>query len=234
MILNKVSLYHESISLTDMALDRGGQNTPIWPPLSLKSSELTAYVPARKANSSPKMKKFRQKFFESIQSDWAKKMKALPNTFWGDFRNKHVLQTCEQKRFPFFWGNSNLFKNYFLLGNLFPQNDRKSFFDTKLEANFSPKVTIRYVSKWRSYKSGSSWLLYETYCTKVNLYNKEDFSTNKQETITVNKKVFSLLCCGLNEDRTFFQGSSWQLSSTKTQATTEPTIQISTFLCFAD
>ena len=185
-------------------------------------------------NDHQKWRNFDKISFKAFNQIELKKMKALPNTFWGDFRNKHVLQTCEQKRFPFFWGNSNLFKNYFLLGNLFPQNDRKSFFDTKLEANFSPKVTIRYVSKWRSYKSGSSWLLYETYCAKVNLYCKEDFSSNKQETITVNKKVFLLFCCGLNEDRTFFQGSSWQDSSTKTQITTEPTTQISTFLCFAD
>ena len=56
---------------------------------------------------------------------------------FGDFRKKHVLQTFKQKRFPFFfWGNSNLFKTYFLLGSLFPQNDRKNFFDTKLEAKF--------------------------------------------------------------------------------------------------
>ena len=61
-------------------------------------------------NSSPKMKKFRQNFFESIQSDWAKKMKVLPNSFWGDFRKKYVFQTSKQKRFPFFGGNSNLFK----------------------------------------------------------------------------------------------------------------------------
>ena len=42
-------------------------------------------------NSSRKMKKFRQNFFESIQSDWAKKMKVLPNTLWGDFKKKNMF-----------------------------------------------------------------------------------------------------------------------------------------------
>ena len=90
-------------------------------------------------NSSRKMKKFRQNFFESIQSDWAKKMKALPNTLWGDFKKKNMFcKHVNKSAFLFFWGNSNLFKTYFFLGSLFPQNDPhvKSFFDTKVEANF--------------------------------------------------------------------------------------------------
>ena len=41
-----------------------------------------------------KMKKFRQNFFETFQTDWAKKIKALTSTFWGDFKTKiYVLQT---------------------------------------------------------------------------------------------------------------------------------------------
>ena len=53
-------------------------------------------------------------------------------------------------------------------------------FWNRVRSNFSPKVTMPYVSKWHSYKSCSSWLLHETYCTQVNLCCKEFFSTNKQ------------------------------------------------------
>ena len=68
-----------------------------------------------------------------------KKMKALPNTLWGDFKKKNMFcKHVNKSAFLFSWGNSNLFKTYFFLGSLFPQNDPhvKSFFDTKVEANF--------------------------------------------------------------------------------------------------
>ena len=62
-------------------------------------------------------------------------MKALPNTLWGDFKKKNMF--CKQvNKSAFLFGNSNLFKTYFLLGSLFPQKDPKSFFDTKVEVNF--------------------------------------------------------------------------------------------------
>ena len=68
-----------------------------------------------------------------------KKMKALPNTLWGDFKKKNMFcKHVNKSAFLFSWGNSNLFKTCFFLGSLFPQNDPhvKSFFDTKVEANF--------------------------------------------------------------------------------------------------
>ena len=67
------------------------------------------------------------------------KMKALPNTLWGDFKKKNMFcKHSNKSAFLFSWGNPNLFKTCFCLGSLFPQNDPhvKSFFDTKVEANF--------------------------------------------------------------------------------------------------
>ena len=110
-----------------------------------------------------------------------KKIKALTSTFWGDFKTKiYVLQTCKQKLFPFFWRNSNLFKTLFFSGMLVFIEWLWKLFWNRIRSNFSPKVTMPYVSKWHSYKSYSSWLLHETYFTQVKLCCKEFFCTNKQ------------------------------------------------------
>ena len=53
-----------------------------------------------------KMKKFRQKFFQSFQSNWRKtKIKTLQNTFWADFkRTCFFFKKRKQKRVSFSWG----------------------------------------------------------------------------------------------------------------------------------
>ena len=127
-----------------------------------------------------KMKKFRQNFFETFQTDWAKKNESIDKCFLGRLQNKDVLQTCKQKLFPFFWRNSNLFKTLFFAGILVFIEWLWKLFWNRVRSNFSPKVTMPYVSKWHSYKSYSSWLLHETYFTQVKLCCKEFFSTNKQ------------------------------------------------------
>ena len=52
----------------------------------------------------------------------------------------------------------------------------------------------------------------------------------KNSSNTRNEKLFLLLGCGFNKDRTFFQTSSWQYWSTNAQITMQPTKQVSTFL----
>ena len=79
------------------------------------------------------MKKFRQNFFEGIQPDWAKKNESIAKYFLETSEKNMFCKLVNKSAFLFFWGNSNLFKTYFLLGSLFPQNDRKSFFEGNLE-----------------------------------------------------------------------------------------------------
>ena len=54
---------------------------------------------------SQKMKKFRQNFFESFQSDWRKKNKSIAKYFLGRLqKNMFFLKKCKQKRVSFSWG----------------------------------------------------------------------------------------------------------------------------------
>ena len=55
------------------------------------------------------------------------------------------------------------------------------------------------------------------------------FTSEKNRSNTRNEKLFLLLGCGFNKDRTFFQTSSWQYWSTNAQITMQPTKQVSTF-----
>ena len=68
-------------------------------------------------------------------------------------------------------------------------------------------------------------------CRKKNFACKNStfFYIRKNRSNTRNEKLFSLLGCGFNKDRTFFQTSSWQYWSTNAQITMQPTKQVSTF-----
>ena len=68
-------------------------------------------------------------------------------------------------------------------------------------------------------------------CRKKNFACKNStfFTSEKNRSNTRNEKLFSLLGCGFNKDRTFFQTSSWQYWSTNAQITMQPTKQVSTF-----
>ena len=62
-------------------------------------------------------------------------MKALPNTFWENLREKMFCKHVNKSAL-LFSEEIQILRLSFYLGNSFQQNDRKSFFDTKLEANF--------------------------------------------------------------------------------------------------
>ena len=68
-------------------------------------------------------------------------------------------------------------------------------------------------------------------CRKKNFACKDStfFTSEKNRCNTRNEKLFSLLGCGFNKDRAFFQTSSWQYLSTNGQITTQPTTQVSIF-----
>ena len=62
------------------------------------------------------------KAFEQIE---AKKMKALQNTFWGDFKKAYLFcKHLNKSAFLFSEENSNLFKPFVFGG---PNNDRETF-----------------------------------------------------------------------------------------------------------
>ena len=81
-------------------------------------------------NSSRKMKKFRQNFFESIQSDWAKKNESIAKYSLGRLQKK---TSFANKAVSFF---SEEIQIYLRLIFSWEDPHVKSFFDTKVEANF--------------------------------------------------------------------------------------------------
>ena len=81
---------------------------------------------------SQKMKKFRQIFFESFQSDWRKKNKSIAKYFLGRLqKNMFFFQKTQTKaRFVFLRNIQICLSLSFLLWNLYLKNGRKGFCTT--------------------------------------------------------------------------------------------------------
>ena len=78
-----------------------------------------------------------------------KKMKALRNTFWADFKRAWFVKNVRKSAFRFPEEYSTLFEPFFFAGKLMPKEwFVEKVFVPRLEAFFfSPKLTLRYLSK---------------------------------------------------------------------------------------
>ena len=121
------------------------------------------------------MKKFRQKFFESFQSNRRKKIKALRNTFWADFkRTCFFSKNVSRSAFRFPEEYSNLFEPFFFAGKLMPKEWSKRFLyhDQKHFSFHQNSLCDTYPSDIHTS------LVLLGYCikpTKVNLYLQRGF-----------------------------------------------------------